>query len=323
MRKVLIVVAVVLAVLVLSAAGFYLWASSAATRSLGRTLSAHTVDFPIPFPLSADEIKRRRLTPSQADSIARDAALARGRHLVESRYACGECHGADFGGGPMLDVAALGRWYGPNLTSGEGSRVMNFTAADWDRIVRHGITPDGHPAIMPSQDFQNMSDQELSDLIVYIRAAAPVARTVPPISLGPVGKVLVALGKMRPSADLIEPDDAPHAPLPPPTAATVEFGRHMAAICSGCHSPDLAGGPIVGGDPAWPPAANLTPHATGLAAWSLADFVTAMREARRPDGTPLRSPMSGMPPFAQKMLDVELEALWLYLRSLPPVAARH
>jgi hypothetical protein len=47
-----------------------------------------------------------------------------------------------------------------------------------------------------------------------------------------------------------------------------------------------------------------------------------MREGRRPDGAALRLPMTLVLPFAQKMTEVELEALWTYLRSLPPVAAR-
>ncbi len=32
--------------------------------------------------------------------------------------------------------------------------------------------------------------------------------------------------------------------------------------------------------------------------------------------------MSTVAPFAQRMTDVELEALWLYLRTLPQVAPR-
>lgn len=322
MKKVLIVLAAVVGIVLVGAGAFYLWAGSATTKLRSRTLASHTVDFPIPFPLSAEEVKRRRLTPAAADSVAREEALARGRHLMESRYACAECHGADLGGGVMIDAAPIGRWYGPNLTGGEGSRVAEFSAADWDRIVRHGILPGGKPAVMPAQDFQLMSDQELSDLIVLIRSHPPVNKTTPPISFGPVAKMLIATGKMRPSADVITAHDAPHSAVPPATAATVEFGRHMASICSGCHSPDLAGGPIAGGDPSWPPARNLTPHESGLGNWTYEQFVAAMREAKRPDGTAIQAPMSGMPAFAQKMLDVELEALWLYLRSLPPVASR-
>jgi hypothetical protein len=45
-----------------------------------------------------------------------------------------------------------------------------------------------------------------------------------------------------------------------------------------------------------------------------------MREARRPDGTPIRAPMALATPFAQNMTDVEMQALWTYLQSVPPVA---
>jgi mono/diheme cytochrome c family protein len=321
-KKALYVLGALLVLVILAGAGLYAWASSAAKGKLARTFTTHTVDFPIPFPLSAEEVRRRRLNPEAAARVAREEALERGRHLIESRYACVECHGDDFSGGVMVDAPPIGRMHGPNLTGGEGSRVAAFGPAEWDRIVRHGILLGGAPALMPSMDFQLMSDQELSDIIVFIRSQPPMNHTTPPVTLGPVGKWLVASGKMRASAEVIPSHDAPHNPYPPPTAASLDFGRHLAGICTGCHRSDLAGGPIVGGDPSWPPARNLTPHQTGLANWTPEQFVAAMREARRPDGSALQPPMSGMPKYAQKMLDVELEALWLYLRSVPPVPSR-
>ena len=176
---------------------------------------------------------------------------------------------------------------------------------------------------MPSVDFERMSDHELSDIVVFLQSHPPVDKDVPRVALGPVGKVLLATGKLVLSADAIAAHgDAPHAVNPPAAAATIEFGRHLAATCMGCHGQDLAGGPIVGGDPAWPPAANLTRHPTGLAGWTAAQFARAIREGKRPDGTALREPMSGVVPYAANMSDVEVEALWLYLQSLPEVASR-
>jgi mono/diheme cytochrome c family protein len=167
-----------------------------------------------------------------------------------------------------------------------------------------------------------MSDRELSDIVTFIRSQPPVDRVMPPPALGPIGKVLIATGKFTLSADLIGPGNGPHAATPPETEPTAAFGRHIAGTCMGCHREDLGGGPIVGGDPSWPPAANLTPGPQGIGEWTLAQFSTALREGRRPDGRALRAPMSGIMPYAQKMTDVELEALWAYLRSVPPVAAR-
>lgn len=322
MKRVLIAIAVVLAALILAGVGFYVWAGITASRKLSRTIAAHTVDFPIPFPADEQEVRRRRLTPDAAAQLAATAALERGRHLIEARYGCAECHGRDFSGGVMIDVPAIGRLLGPNLTAGNGSRVTSYGAADWDRIVRHGIKLDGRPAVMPSGDYRLMSDRELSDIVFFIRSQPRVDNEVPAVSLGPVGKLLVATGQFVLSADAMESHDRPHAVLPPDAAGTVEFGRHLAATCTGCHGEDLAGGPIVGGDPSWPPAANLTPHATGLGGWTPAQFVTLMRQGTRPDGTALAMPMAGMVAFAQKMTDVELEAMWRYLQSLPAVASQ-
>ena len=90
----------------------------------------------------------------------------------------------------------------------------------------------------------------------------------------------------------------------------------------GCHRDDLGGGPIVGGDPSWPPAANLTPGPDGLGEWTFTQFAGVMRQGKRPDGTALRPPMVEVVPYAQRMTQTELQALWSYLRSVPAVADR-
>lgn len=319
MKLVLKLFGVILLVLVLVGAGGYLWASRASRDLLTRTVDVHGVDFPVPVPLSDEEVAEAELSPDEAERVALERAVERGRHLVEARYACTECHGDDFGGGVMVDDPLMGRILGPNLTSGEGGVTNAYEVEDWDRIVRHGVRPDGTAAIMPSEDFQSMSDRELSDIIAYLRSRPPVDSVVPPVTLGPLGKVLLATGQLTLSAGLIESHDAAHPEAPPTAEVSVEFGRHLAGTCTGCHGHDLAGGPIPGGDPSWVPARNLTPHADGLAEWSYQDFVRAMRESVRPDGTDLREPMTLLAPFARNMTDVELGALWTYLRSLPPV----
>jgi mono/diheme cytochrome c family protein len=179
-RSVVKIVAFVLAALLVVALAGYAWASVAASRKLSRTYTAHTVDFPIPFPVPEEEVRRLEVTPESARLLARDRALQRGRHLVESRYACTECHGRDFGGGVMIDDAAIGRLLGPNLTGGKGSRTTGFRPEDWDRIVRHGILRDGRPSLMPSVDFQRMSDQELSDIVVLVQSQPPASSCSPP-----------------------------------------------------------------------------------------------------------------------------------------------
>lgn len=162
-----------------------------------------------------------------------------------------------------------------------------------------------------------MSDQELSDIVAYIQTVPPVDNEVPRPSYGPLGRFLVATGQLPLSADRIAAHNSPHAVAPPDAGATPEFGRHLSGICMGCHREDLAGGPIVGGDPAWPPARNLTPHAEGLGNWTYEQFVAAMRDGKRPDGTALLPPMTLVAPYAKRMTDTELQAIWAYLRSVP------
>ncbi len=311
----------VLAVLLVGA-GVIGWASVVSARSMSRTIEAHDVDFSVPLPLASEEIEAlglsgEALSEEALGAVALEQAVERGRHLTQARFACTECHGADFGGGVMVDAFPLGSFFGPNLTLGEGSATREYTARDWDRIVRHGLLPDGRPAIMPTEEFAGMSDQELSDIVAFIRSLPPVDREMPERAFGPLGKVLLATGQIRFSADRVETHMAAHPAVPPPAEVSLAFGAHLATTCAGCHGPEFAGGKIVGGDPSWGPAANLTSHADGLAEWSLDDFRTALTEGRRPDGTEVIEPMTFVTPYAQRMTEVELEALWVYLQSLP------
>ena len=135
LRKIVVGVVGLGALLVLAGAGGYVWASNAATTRLSQTHEVHRVDFPIPFPLTDDEraavraertasVKRGAdpLVDVNLDAIATERAATRGKHLVETFYACTECHGTNFGGGVMVDDPAMGRVLGPNLTMG-GDRV--------------------------------------------------------------------------------------------------------------------------------------------------------------------------------------------------------
>ena len=316
MRTLFKILGVLVLILILAVVGVYSWAAITTNRRLAQTYQVHSVSFPIPFPLTDAEA----VTVPEADRarVAMERAVARGQHLVQARYACRECHGSNFGGGTMVDAFPLGTILGPNITTGQGSRTVSYTPADWDHIVRHGILPDGKSAAMPSEDFQRMSDQELSDIVAYIRSMPPVDGEVARPSWGPLGKVLIATGEMIPSVERIANHAAPHPVEPPVAEPSAEFGKHLAGVCTGCHHENFAGGPIVGGDPAWPPSRNLTPHAEGLASWTYEDFVRLMRNATRPDGTPIKPPMTLIMPYAQRMTDTELQALWAYLRTVPP-----
>jgi mono/diheme cytochrome c family protein len=329
MKKLLTIVGGLLVVVLLAAVAVYAWARYKDHVLLSRTIATHRVTFPIPVPLSdaeVQEIRAGRLaagqpgpTDQELADIARQRAVERGKHLVEARYTCRACHGQNFAGGTMIDAFPIGTLLGPNITAGRGSRTVSYTAADWDRAVRHGVKPDGTPSIMPAEEFQHMSDEELSDVVSFIRSQPAVDVETARPRIGPLGAVLLATGKITLAADVIPTHTAAHSVAAPVEEVSLEFGQHLAAVCSGCHRPTFSGGPIPGGDPSWPPSANLTRHADGLAGWTYDTFKATITTGTKPDGTALKAPMSDVLTFVRQMNDTELQAIWKYLESLPPV----
>ena len=205
-------------------------------------------------------------------ALAQAQAVERGAHLYNVRLACKECHQADGGGGLVVDAQPVWTWYAPNITS--GGKTQSYAAEDWDRLIRHGIKPDDTNATMPAIDYMALSDQELSDVIAYIQSLAPVETVQPETTLGPVGRVLLATGKMPIAAEEID-HAAAAVVAPPEPAATVEYGQHIAQVCVGCHRLAFEGGPIAAGPPDWPPAANLSRD--DFKSWSKDQFVTTLR----------------------------------------------
>lgn len=256
------------------------------------------------------------VTPRPVAILTDPTALARGKHLAETR-GCNECHGKDYAGAKVIEDGAMGKVYGPNLTRGKGSRAASFKDEDWVRAIRHGVGPDGRGLfIMPSEEYQHFSDPDLGALIGFLKTVPPVDRERVAIELGPVSRVLLTANKIKlPAATIDHPNVRPAAVA---TGVTVEYGRYVAAGCIGCHGPNFSGGKIEVGPPSWPEAANLTPHESGrLAKWTEADFLNVIRSGKRPDGTEV-NPV--MPRVFGQMDDTELKAMWAYFRTLPPVA---
>jgi len=301
-------------------------ARAVAGRKYNKQWSTHRASFPIPFPLSAAEIEKLRndrvaagasaavpLAGVDLETVALTAAIARGEYLVKTRVNCEGCHGDDLAGKVLIDQAIVGYWAPPNLTAGAGSMTRGFTANDWDRAIRHGVRHTGQSSSMPATEFVNLSDHELSDIVAYVQSRPPVDRTMKPVGIGPVFSFVVGFGSSALSAYKID-HEKPHAVEPPVEAASVELGGHLAQVCRGCHGDNLTGGKIAG-DPNMPIVANLTPHETGLKGWTESDFIRALREGKRKDGTDIL-PQMPWKAYGQ-MKDVELKALWAYLQTIP------
>jgi cytochrome c553 len=266
---------------------------------------------------AASEVRLRRTyhVPGQALALRSDAAtLAHGRHLATAIGKCTDCHGSDLGGKVFIDDPALGTLNAPNLTP--GGVTAGYTAADWERAIRHGVNPGGRALLgMPSAEFYHLSDDDAASIIAYMRSLPAVKRGFAAPHLRPVGRGLFATGMLP----LLAAEDIPHtAPRPasPVPGVTREYGAYLSRVggCNGCHREDLSGGPIPGVPPEWPPARNLTP--VGIGSWTEADFIRTLRSGKRPDGTAVNPVMPWA--LAGQMSDDELKALWLYIRTVPP-----
>jgi mono/diheme cytochrome c family protein len=104
--------------------------------------------------------------------------------------------------------------------------------------------------------------------------------------------------------------------------AAVARGKTLfeAADCGGCHGLDQPSGGLALKTPFGVfHVPNITPdRATGIGAWSLADFHRALRQGIGPGGT-LLFPAFPFPSFTG-LADQDIADLYAYLQSLPPVA---
>ena len=248
-------------------------------------------------------------------TIPSDAASsARGKQWVESGP-CKYCHGSDLSGTAFLDDPMLGKISARNLTPGKGGVGSEFTDADWVRAIRYGINPESQSLIiMPSSYFYYFSDNDLGDIIAYLKSLPPVDKDWPVPEFTPFGKILVSAGAL---GNVIEAENIPYSavrPFAPIAGVTAAYGEYLIEVngCRMCHGEDLAGvkNPP---NPAAPPVPGIGPGSE-VALWSEAQFIATIRTGVAPSGHALTEFM----PWKEfrNMTNDQLKATWLYLNSL-------
>jgi mono/diheme cytochrome c family protein len=242
-----------------------------------------------------------------------EGAVARGEHIATIRY-CGTCHGEDLSGGYLLNEPVLAVVPAPNLTAGIGGIGGDYSNEDWIRAIRHGVGQDGRGLVgMPSRIWHQMSAEDLGNLVAYLKTIPAVDNQLPERAFGPLFRVLLVLGQAPASeAALIDHEaDPPAAPTP---GVSLEYGEYLALGCTACHGEALNGGQARDFDGELVTALNLTPGGE-LAGWTEAEFIATMRTGITPGGRALKDLMPWQ--YLGQMTDEELQAIWLYLGSLP------
>jgi cytochrome c553 len=242
-----------------------------------------------------------------------ESAVAYGEHIAVTRY-CGSCHGDDLSGGYLMNEPVLAVVPAPNLTSGLGGVGLTNSDEDWIRAIRHGVGHDKRGLIgMPSRIWNQISDEDLGALIAYLKSVPPVDNELPQRKIGPAFRLLLTLGQ-APSSEASLIDHSASRPSAPQPGVTLEYGEYLALGCTACHGPDLNGGTIRDLNGELVTALNLTPGGE-LQGWSDDDFITALRTGETPSGHVMSEIMPWR--YVGQMTDEELQAIWLYLQSLP------
>ncbi|NQU29653.1 MAG: cytochrome c [Anaerolineae bacterium] len=247
----------------------------------------------------------------QAEAVAiptDNASIEEGKRLA--LFYCAGCHGEDFSGTEFFNEPALAVVDARNLTPGKGGIGSQYSDADWVLAIRHGVDTQGRPLfIMPANDFYHLGDEDLGQIIAYMKSLSPVDNDTNDFKFGFMGSVLLGLGAF---GDVLTAENIDHTgprPEAPKAGVSEPYGKYLVDTfgCATCHGSELSGGK--GPEPGSPPGPNLTPNGN-LEHWTESVFIESVRN-RTSEWMPFES--------MAKMNDDELKAVWVYLQSLPAV----
>jgi mono/diheme cytochrome c family protein len=270
------------------------------------------------YGLGQMRLKKKYNVPTQTILLPTDpGSLAEGKRIFQYR-GCEACHGEQLQGLVYMDNPALGKVITPNLTTGIGGIGAQRTDEDLIRAIKHGIRPNQTPLLfMPSTEFYYLTDQDLGNVLAYIRSVPPVDNQMLASQLSFTGFVAMNITKditFLP-AEIIPHDETP--PTPPKPGVSVEYGTYLSLSCLVCHGLTLSGGKIPGFPPEWPAPPNLTSgKGSRLPSWGEASFTEIMHTGRNHGRAinPIYMPWKSY----RYMTDDELRAVYAYLMSLPP-----
>lgn len=129
-------------------------------------------------------LHKQRFTPDPAQ----DAAVNRGRYLVDTLAHCSECHTprnslmALQGGPARYSGSQLGSWHAPNITSDEISGLGAWSDAEIAAYLKTGRLDGKAQAAGPmaeavTNSLQYLTDDDIHAIVVYLRTLPP-ARNV-------------------------------------------------------------------------------------------------------------------------------------------------
>jgi len=278
----------------------------------------------------------RDIGPGTVNLAAPDAQLIEAGRYLAVTADCIACHsargGKPFAGGLTM-ATPIGSLYSSNITPDKQTGIGNYTLNDFDRAIRHGITPSGatlYPA-MPYPSYAKISDGDVRALYAYfMHGVEPVAQANKPSAISWPLSINWPLAIWRKT---YAPEVAP-IPLNKYQSEQVARGAYLVqglGHCGACHTPRaatmqelaqdeshpafLSGGEVIDG---WL-AVNLRANqAGGLGRWSQKDIADTLAKARNDHSAVVGNPMNEVVSHStQQMTPGDQNAIAAYLKSLP------
>jgi len=261
--------------------------------------------------------------------------LARGKYVFGAAAGCG-CHTAPKqplnAGGRKYD-GPFGTVYSSNITPDPTTGIGKWTDEQIVTATRLGRRPNGERLIPvhPYTVFNGMAEQDLKDVVVYLRSVPPVNRATPAKKISVPMFESVFLPAWLATFAAIE--------TPPKSAATSgvargEYLTRAVSHCGECHTPRtmtmavdntrfLAGNPK-GKGPEGSAVPNITPdRETGLGGWSEEQITDYLETGNKPDGDVAGGLMAeviqGSSAGYKDLIKADRQAIAKYLKSIPPI----
>lgn len=233
--------------------------------------------------------------------------IARGEHLA--RVVCASCHSANgelpMSGGNNLSAETglpLGDLYGPNITP--AGAVKDWSDTDIFRVIRTGVRKDGRATMMAALGTRFLSDEDTQSLIAFIRNSPSAQNKTPEFNPTFLLALFTGAGLVP-----LEIPATVSAVTAPPKGSTPEYGKYVLdyAGCADCHGARLDGNV----SPPTPPGPNIRVLLSNL---SKDDFSKLVRARGGLTGSQANTAMPWR--STSKLDDVELDALYLYMRAV-------
>lgn len=167
------------------------------------------------------------------------AAILRHGERLTWVLGCRGCHGKDLQGTFFTkDEPQYGPLYASNLTV----EIPEYSDAQLDGIIRHGVHPERKTVWgMPSEIFQHLSDSDFSALVAYLRTLKPAGKKLPNPQFSAQDRKDIASGNYKPAVQLVR-ERASQLPLD--LGPDHAVGRYITEVtCAECHGPKLDGNP--------------------------------------------------------------------------------